>query len=67
LRADPVSHFLAQRGQRLDGTNHDLEFDHFPARVELDEIDALELPFADIGGEFQRGVVGAGDIRCGGR
>ena len=56
LRADPVPHFLAQRRQCLDRTDHDLEFDHFAGVVEFDEIDALELPFADIGGKFQRGV-----------
>src|SRR6266481_3648139 len=61
LRADPVPHFLAQRRQRLDGADHDLEFDHFARFIEPDEIDALELPFADIGGKFQRDIVRAGD------
>jgi hypothetical protein len=41
LRADPVPHFLPQRLQRLDGPDHDLEFDHFAGLVEFDEIDAL--------------------------
>ena len=41
LRADPVPHFLPQRLQRLDGSDHDLEFDHFAGLVEFDEIDAL--------------------------
>src|ERR1700737_4243769 len=41
LRADPVPHFLAQRLQRLDGADHDLEFDHFAGVVEFNEIDAL--------------------------
>ena len=41
LRADPVPHFLSQRLQRLDGADHDLEFDHFAGLVEFDEIDAL--------------------------
>src|SRR2546430_13718449 len=34
-----------------DGADHDLEFDHFARFIEPDEIDALELPFADIGGK----------------
>src|SRR5580658_7927275 len=29
LRADPVPHFLAESGQRLDRADHDLEFEHF--------------------------------------
>src|ERR1700687_1701885 len=41
LRADPVPHFLAQRLQRLDGADHDLEFDHFAGVVEFNEIDPL--------------------------
>jgi hypothetical protein len=41
LRADPVPHFLTQRLQRLDGADHDLEFDHFAGLIEFDEIDAL--------------------------
>ena len=41
LRADPVPHLLSQRLQRLDGADHDLEFDHFAGLVEFDEIDAL--------------------------
>ena len=41
LRADPVSHFLTQRLQRLDGADHDLEFDHFAGVIEFNEIDAL--------------------------
>ena len=41
LRADAVPHFLPQRLQRLDGADHDLEFDHFAGLVEFDEIDAL--------------------------
>jgi len=41
LRADPVPHFLSQRLQRLDGPDHDLEFDHFAGLVEFDEIDTL--------------------------
>jgi hypothetical protein len=41
LRADPAPHFLAQRLQRLDGADHDLEFDHFAGVIEFDEIDAL--------------------------
>ena len=45
--------------KRLDRADHDLEFDHFAQIVEFDEIDALELPFADIGGKFERHVVGA--------
>jgi hypothetical protein len=57
LRHDPVPHFLAQCCQRLDRADHDLEFDHFAGVIEFDEVDALELPFADIGGKFQRGVV----------
>jgi hypothetical protein len=64
LRADPVPHFLTQRLQRLDRADHHLEFDHFAGVVEFDEIDALELPFADIGGKFQRGIVSAGDKRA---
>jgi len=47
--------------QRLYRTDHDLKLDHFALVVELDEIDALELPSADIGRKFQCGVVGAGD------
>src|SRR5258705_5208443 len=61
LRADPVPHFLAERRQRLDGADHDLEFDHFAFFIEPDEIDALELPLADIGGKFQRDIMRAGD------
>jgi hypothetical protein len=57
LRTDPVPHFLAQRRQRLDRPDHDLEFDHFAGLAERDEINALELPFADIGAKFRRGVV----------
>src|SRR5216684_6171975 len=57
LRADPVPHFLTERRQSLDGADHDLEFDHFARFIEPDEIDALELPFADIGGKFQRDIV----------
>ena len=41
LRADPVPHFLAQRLQRLDRADHDLEFDHFAGVIEFNEIDAL--------------------------
>src|SRR3979409_2519261 len=41
LRADPAPHFLAQRLQRLDGADHDLEFDHFAGVIEFNEIDAL--------------------------
>src|SRR5260370_24981272 len=48
LRADPVPHLLSQHLQRPDGADHDLEFEHFAGIVEFDEIDALELPFADI-------------------
>jgi len=58
LRADPVPHFLPEGRQRLDRADHDLEFDHFTGLCEFDEVDAFELPFADIGGKFQRGVVG---------
>jgi hypothetical protein len=53
LSCEPIRFQIAQRLQRLDGTNHDLEFDHFADLVEFDEIDALELRFADIGGKFQ--------------
>ena len=34
---------------------------HFARFIEPDEIDALELPFADIGGKFQCDIVRAGD------
>ncbi|QWG24052.1 hypothetical protein KMZ93_03735 [Bradyrhizobium sediminis] len=44
----------------FERADHDLEFDHFARLVEFDEVDAPELPFADIGGKFQRGVMGAG-------
>jgi hypothetical protein len=59
LWVDPVPHVLAPRGQRLDRADHDLEFEHFAGFIEFDEIEALALPFADIGGKFQRDVVGA--------
>jgi hypothetical protein len=42
-----------QRLQRLDRPDHHLEFKHFAGFVELDQIDTLELPFSDIGAEFQ--------------
>jgi hypothetical protein len=58
LRANPVPHFLAQRLQRFDRADHDLEFDHFAGVIEFNEIDALELPFADIGGKFEGCIVG---------
>jgi hypothetical protein len=51
------SHFLAQCGQRLDRADHHFEFDHFAGRMEFDEIDALELRFADISGKFWCGMV----------
>ena len=63
LRADPVPHFLAQCSQRLDRPDHDLEFDHFAGLAELDEINTLELPFADIGAKFQRRIVRTADKR----
>ena len=64
LRANPVPHFLAQRLQRLDRADHDLEFDHFAGLIEFDEIGALELLFADIGGKFEGCIVRAGDKRA---
>jgi hypothetical protein len=36
LRADPVPDFPAQRRQRLDRADHDLEFDRFAGRTEVD-------------------------------
>jgi hypothetical protein len=61
LRPNPVPDFVGKGLQRLYRTHHDLKLDHFALVVELDEIDALELPSADIGRKFQCGVVGAGD------
>src|SRR3954447_17493575 len=61
LRADSVPHLVAKGLQRLDRADHDLEFGHFASRIELDQIDALELPFADICTEFQPCIMRAGD------
>jgi hypothetical protein len=55
LGADPVPCFLAQCGQCLDRPDHDLEFDHFASLAEPAEIEALDLPFANIGAKFQPG------------
>ena len=56
------SHFVAERLERRDPADHDLEFGHFARLVEFDEVDVpLELPFADIGGKFRRGASGACD------
>src|SRR5882757_3161205 len=55
------SHFVTARLQRLDLAEHDLEFDHFACFVEFGQADELKLPFADFGGKFQRGVMGACD------
>jgi hypothetical protein len=44
--ADPVPDFLPERGQGLDGADHDLEFGHFAGLIEFDERSMpLELPF----------------------
>ena len=54
-----IPRFPAQRRLALLSSGRTLKFDHFAGFTEFDEIDALELPFADIGGKFQRGIVGA--------
>src|ERR1700730_10217290 len=55
------SHFVPGPLERLDRADHALEFGHFAGLVEFDQANDLKLPFADIGGKFQRGVTGACD------
>jgi hypothetical protein len=52
LRADPVPHFLSQRGRRLDQADHDPEFDHFLVLAKFHEIYALGCHFADTAANF---------------
>lgn len=60
FRSDPAAHLLAQRLKGLQRADHDLEFGHFAGLVEPDQVDALQVSFADIGGEFQRDIVRTG-------
>src|SRR5260370_7311000 len=41
LRANPVPHLLAQRVQRLDGSDHALRFHHSPALLRVDDINTI--------------------------
>jgi len=58
IAADPVPVFVPERLERLDRADHDLESGHLACFVEFDPVDDLKLPFAGIGGKFQRGVMG---------